>query len=186
MSRPISALKFCIHFCEVPPDILLEKKPHRSTEEKGPHSSFSIFPNSSFSIFHHFLPNYGRILPALTFNGRHKLNVNLGRILPWFGRKCRIVFSIVVFMSNQARLCNEPKPCFPCWLLFTFFFEWRVFFSKCDEIRNKTKAPQRQPLNSKFNSITDIRVFFNGGIITHALNTGRVRLIRTRLIRSST
>ena len=43
------------------------------------HSSFPIFPN--------FLPNHGRILPALTYNGSQPLNANAGRILPGFGRK---------------------------------------------------------------------------------------------------
>ena len=42
---------------------------------------------SSFPIFRHFLPNHGRILPALTYNGSQPLNVNAGRILPGFGRK---------------------------------------------------------------------------------------------------
>ena len=43
------------------------------------HSSFPIFPD--------FLPNPGRILPALTFNGCDPLYVNADRILPGFGRK---------------------------------------------------------------------------------------------------
>ena len=43
--------------------------------------------HSSYSIFLYSLPNHGRILPALTFNGRHPLNINPGMILPWFGRK---------------------------------------------------------------------------------------------------
>ena len=44
-----------------------------------------------FSIIRYFLANHGRVLPALTYNGRDPLNVNAGRILPWFARKCRIV-----------------------------------------------------------------------------------------------
>ena len=47
----------------------------------GAQSSFPIFPN--------FLPNAGRILVALTFNGCDPLYVNAGRILPGFGRKLR-------------------------------------------------------------------------------------------------
>ena len=45
--------------------------------------------HSSFPIFPHFLPNPGRILPALTFNGCDPLYVNAGRFLQWFGRKLR-------------------------------------------------------------------------------------------------
>ena len=41
----------------------------------------------SFPLFCNFLPNPGRILPALTYNGSQPLNVNAGRILPGFGRK---------------------------------------------------------------------------------------------------
>ena len=41
----------------------------------------------SFPIFPNFLPNPGRILPALTYNGSQPLNVNAGRILPGFGGK---------------------------------------------------------------------------------------------------
>ena len=41
----------------------------------------------TFPIFRNFLPNHGRILPALTHNGSQPLNVNAGRILPGFGRK---------------------------------------------------------------------------------------------------
>ena len=37
----------------------------------------------------YFLPNPGRILPVLTFNGCDPLHVNAGRILPGFGRKLR-------------------------------------------------------------------------------------------------
>ena len=47
--------------------------------------------HSSFSTIRNFLPNHGRILPGLTFNVLRPLNVNPGRILPWFGRKSRIV-----------------------------------------------------------------------------------------------
>ena len=45
-----------------------------------------VFP-SGFPIFRNFLPNHGRILPALTYNGLQPLNANAGRILPGFGRK---------------------------------------------------------------------------------------------------
>ena len=31
------------------------------------------------------------IIPSKTYNGRYPLNVNAGKILPWFGRKWRIV-----------------------------------------------------------------------------------------------
>ena len=41
----------------------------------------------SFPIFRNFLPNNGRILPALTCNGSDPLCVNAGRILQGFGRK---------------------------------------------------------------------------------------------------
>ena len=52
--------------------------------------TYTIWPgHSSFPIFPNFLPNPGRILPALTFNGCDPLYVNAGRILPWFGRKLR-------------------------------------------------------------------------------------------------
>ena len=44
---------------------------------------------SSFPIFRNFLPNPGRLLPALTFNGCDPLYVNASRILPGFGRKLR-------------------------------------------------------------------------------------------------
>ena len=54
---------------------------------------------SSFSIIHNFLPNHGRILPGLTFSGSEPLNVNTGRILPWFGRKWLIVEKIEYFLS---------------------------------------------------------------------------------------
>ena len=37
---------------------------------------------SSFPIFRNFLPNPGRILPALTFDGCDPSYVNAGRILP--------------------------------------------------------------------------------------------------------
>ena len=52
---------------------------------------FTLQRYSSFSITRHFLPNPGRILPALTYNFWNPLNVNTGRILPWFGRKWRII-----------------------------------------------------------------------------------------------
>ena len=42
---------------------------------------------SRFSKTRHFLPNHGRFLPALTFNGYDPLNVNAGRILSGFSGK---------------------------------------------------------------------------------------------------
>ena len=59
---------------------------------------------SSFSIIHNFLPNHGRILPGLTFNGSEPLNVNTGRILPGFGRKLRIVEKLVPLNVNPGRI----------------------------------------------------------------------------------
>ena len=47
----------------------------------------SLSQQPSFPIFPNFLPNPGRILPALTFNDCDPLYVNAGRILPGFGRK---------------------------------------------------------------------------------------------------
>ena len=40
-----------------------------------------------FSYISFFVPNHGRILPALTYNVSQPLDVNTGRILPGFGRK---------------------------------------------------------------------------------------------------
>ena len=51
----------------------------------------AISNDSSFSIIRNFLPNPGRILPALTFNGCDPMNDNAGRILSEFGRKLRII-----------------------------------------------------------------------------------------------
>ena len=48
-----------------------------------------MLKQSTFPIFRNFLPNHGRILPALTYNGLQPLIVNAGRILPGFGRKLR-------------------------------------------------------------------------------------------------
>ena len=64
----------------------------RSSKKFGEHyitgNSEIVQPRqSTFPIFHNFLPNYGRIPPALTYNGSQPLNVNAGRILPGFGRK---------------------------------------------------------------------------------------------------
>ena len=50
---------------------------------------------SIFSIIRHFLPNPGRILTALTFNGLRPQNVNARRILPGFGRKWRIIEKLI-------------------------------------------------------------------------------------------
>ena len=61
-------------------------------QTQGRHHRKSKQGNQSrFSIIRYFLANHGRILPALTYNGRDPLNVNAGRILPWFARKCWIV-----------------------------------------------------------------------------------------------
>ena len=63
----------------------------------------------SFPIFRNFLPNRGRILPALTYNGPQPLNVNAARILPGFGRKLR----------NIGKL--DYSSAFTDWRSFSFF-----------------------------------------------------------------
>ena len=74
----------------------------------------SIVCYSSFPIFRNFLPNPGRILPTLTYNGSHPLNVNTARILPAFSRKMRKYRKTRVFvlkrnfMQTQVILFNLP------------------------------------------------------------------------------
>ena len=51
----------------------------------------------------HFLPNSGRILPALSFYGRIPLNVNAGRILPGFSRKRRIIEKLEYFNESYRK-----------------------------------------------------------------------------------
>ena len=65
----------------------------KSKQHKLRSSFFVKNPFSSFMWltieFLYFLPNPGRILPVLTFNGCDPFYVNAGRIQPWFGRKLR-------------------------------------------------------------------------------------------------
>ena len=60
---------------------------------------------SSFPIFIYFLPNPGRILPVLTFNGCDPLHVNAGRILPGFGRKLRNIGKLDCFAGDENFNC---------------------------------------------------------------------------------
>ena len=56
--------------------------------------------NRLFLYFVIFLPNHGRLLPALTCNGLQPLYVNASRILPGFGRK----------LGNTGKLeCQHPN-----------------------------------------------------------------------------
>ena len=104
---------------------LLQKKHllwfKQTTIGSGMWKSFSC-EHLTFPIFRNFLPNHGRILPALTHNGSQPLNVNAGRILPGFGRKLRnigklewldsaidllvrITNAIIVDIYHQAATC---------------------------------------------------------------------------------
>ena len=64
---------------------------------------------SSFSKIHNFLPNPGRILPALTLNGLRPLSVNAGRILIGFGRKLWIIEKLDYFLCQLSCIKEELK-----------------------------------------------------------------------------
>ena len=91
-------------------------------------SKFVPIGQSSFSIIRNFLPNHGRILPALTFNGWRPLYVNAGRILPWFGRKFRIIeklecviFTIFWYSVYSVLICFDVLSFVLSWFVYVYF-----------------------------------------------------------------
>ena len=80
--------------------------------------------HSSFSIIHNFLPNPGRIPPALASNGLRPLNVNAGRILPGFGRKLWIIGKLERHVLNRVVLGMIWVRFFVWFLVFPW--RWRV------------------------------------------------------------
>ena len=63
--------------------------------------------NRVFLYFLFFLPNAGRILAALTFNGCDPLYVNAGRILPGFGRKLRNIGKLECLILSLSSGVNS-------------------------------------------------------------------------------
>ena len=86
-------------------------------KEKWPRLLF----HSSFSRILHLLSNDDRILPELTLNGWWPLYVSAGRILPRFGRNCRILEKLDFFNILQSIHTNPCEfrlldySCLPRW-----------------------------------------------------------------------
>ena len=104
----------------------------------------------SFSIIRHFLPNHGRILPVLTFNGQRPLYVNADMIWQEMSnyRKTRMFVGIVVFAGSVNVFWNVLSKNLQ---IFDFIRKyrtidrrWRVFSAKVWEDHISNVCPKNE------------------------------------------